>query len=167
VPALVELTDIAPVAMRHRVRARLALAGWLARTPTPDGPGGLRFDPVTARLAEGPTERVTDLEADTIAAASPDPLADAEADLLCHLVHAHRDAIDQLTRLVPAARLHGVCAVFPLRLDRYGIVLRLQDARRDRDARLPFGTPALTAADAPARMLDLLRRAHRCRRHAR
>lgn len=176
-PALVDLTDIAPVAMRQRVRARLTVAGWLTRAPAldtvvaaddPDGPGiGLQFEPFAARLVEEPFGRITDLDGTDITGAEPDPLAGAEADLLCHLAHSHTDAVEQLTRLVPAEKLQGVRAVHPLRLDRYGIVLRLEDVRRDRDARLPFGNPAQTVAEAPARMLELLRQAHRCRRHAR
>jgi hypothetical protein len=163
-PAVVDLTDIAPVAMRHRIRARLTIAGWLTAA-TPQSPAGaLRFTPVTARLVDGADERATDLDGEAMMAAEPDPLADTEADLLCHLADAHRDAVDHLTRLLPAERLQGVRAVFPLGMDRYGIVLRLEDIRCDRDARLAFRAPLRTAADAPAKMLDLLRRAHNCRR---
>ena len=162
-PAVIELTDIAPIAMRRRVRARLTIAGWL----TPDhsgGPTGLHFEPIAARLVEGATERVADVEGDALMSAEPDPLTGCEAELLCHLADAHRDAVDSLTRLLPADRLQGVRAVFPLRLDRYGIVLRLEDIQRDRDARLTFGTPLGSATDAPTRMLELLGRAHSCRR---
>jgi hypothetical protein len=162
-PAVMELTDIAPIAMRHRVRARLTIAGWL----TPDragGPTGLQFEPIAARLVDGANERVADLEGEALMAAEPDPLAYCEAELLCHLADAHSDAVDHLTRLLPAERLPGVRAVIPLRLDRYVVVLRLEDVRRDRDARLPFGTPLRPATDAPTRMLELLSRAHSCRR---
>ena len=167
-PGVVEVTDVAPVAMRERVRGRLAMAGWLA--PAAGGPGRVvAFAPVAARLMEGLTGRVTALSGGALAAAAPDPLAGTEADMLCHLAGVHRDVVDRLARLIPAAHLQGVCAVLPLRLDRCGLVLRLQYAGdRQRDVRLPFGAPLRTAADAPDRMRELLAAAtHRCRHHHR
>jgi hypothetical protein len=57
--------------------------------------------------------------------------------------------------------------VLPLRLDRYGIVLRLEYASRERDVRLPFTPPLRDATEAPTRMLSLLAGAHRCHRRGR
>jgi hypothetical protein len=189
-PALIEVTDVSPVAMRNRLRARATLAGAL-RGPQGEasraglggalrGPqgeasraglgGGLHaawsttahFDLADADLTErGPTLHISPAD---FAAAVPDLLASREAALLCHLVDAHADLVSWLSRLVAAERLHGVTRVHPLSIDRYGIVLRLEFPSADRDVRLPFGQPVVTVEDAPSRMLELLARARACRR---
>jgi hypothetical protein len=157
-PALIEITDVSPVAMRNRIRARATLAGGLR----PTAEAMTIFDLAAADLTErGVTTHVSPAE---FAAARPDLLASREAALLCHLVDAHADLVSWLSRLVPVKRLHGVTRVHPLRLDRFGIVLRLEFPSRDRDVRLPFSQPAGTVEDAPSRMLELLARARTCRR---
>ncbi len=157
-PAVIEITDVSPVAMRDRIRARVTLAGGLrscAGTTT-------HFDLAAADLTErGVTTHISPAD---IAAAEPDLLASREAALLCHLVDAHADLVSWLSRLVPVERLHGVTRVHPLHLDRFGIVLRLEFPSHDRDVRLPFGEPVRTVEDAPSRMLELLARARTCRR---
>jgi hypothetical protein len=157
-PVLIEITDVSPVAMRNRIRARVTLAGGLR----PVGATTTIFDMAAADLTErGVTTYVSPAE---FVAAGPDLLASREAALLCHLVDAHADLVSWLSRLVPAERLHGVTRVHPLHLDRFGIVLRLEFPSHDRDVRLPFGEPCVTVEDAPSRMLELLARARTCRR---
>jgi hypothetical protein len=157
-PALIEITDVSPVAMRDRIRARATLVGGLR----PIGRTTTHFDLAAADLVErGATVHVSP---DEFATAEPDLLADREAALLCHLVDAHADLVSWLSRLVPAERLHGVTRVHPLRIDRYGVVLRLEFPSADRDVRLPFGQPVVAVEDAPSRMLELLARARTCRR---
>ena len=107
---------------------------------------------------------VSAVEPAQFAAAEPDVLADRESALLCHLVDVHADMVAWLSRLVPAERLHGVRRVHPWRLDRYGIVLRLEFPSTDREARLLFAAPLRDAEEAPTRMLELLARARTCRR---
>lgn len=158
--ALVELTDVAPVAMRNRIRARLMLAGWLVPMD-----GAVRFTPGVARLTTGGQESTMDAEA--LLAAAPDPLADREAGLLCHLAEAHPEAIETLCRFIPTHMLQGVRRVLPLAVDRHGVVLRLESRSHDRDARIPFRTPVHRAEDVPDRMLDLLAHAPRCVRDRR
>jgi hypothetical protein len=164
-PVLLEITDVAAVAMRDRVRARASLAGALIVLPGP-ADDGTELHVVLELAAADLVERgeVTTVAPDAFAAAAPDPLADREANLLCHLVAAHADLVSWLARLVPADRLHGVRRVHPLRLDRYGIELRLEFPSRERDVRLAFSTPVESAADAPSRLLELLARARACRR---
>jgi hypothetical protein len=157
-PALIEITDVSPVAMRDRIRARATLAGGLR----PTGGTTTLFDLAAADLTERGV--VTHISPAEFAAAGPDVLASREAALLCHLVDAHADLVSWLSRLVPIERLHGVTRVHPLHLDRYGIVLRLEFASQDRDVRLPFGEPVRAVEDAPSRMLELLARARTCRR---
>jgi hypothetical protein len=166
-PARIELTDVAPVAMRNRVRARAVLDGRLSVIgPHPRGrdvPAILAaLDLVSAELTESGT--VVAVDPEQFAAAAPDLLASRESALLCHLVDTHADMVAWLSRLVPAERLHGVRRVHPLRLDRYGVVLRLEFPSTDRDARLPFTEPLGTVEEAPSRMLELLARARMCRR---
>jgi hypothetical protein len=136
--AMIEVTDLAPVPVRDRVRARATLTGRL--TPTD---GGTRDGEVRAVLALATAELVTPggaepVEPGAFAAARSDPLAAAEAGLLGHLNDCHRDAIEQLSRLIPPHQMHDVRGVHPLRLDRHGIVLRLEYATQDRDVRLNF-----------------------------
>lgn len=154
-PAVVQVTDIAPVAMRRRVRARIAVAGLLA--PVRAGTRHrLRFAAISAQLTDPATGEVVTVGGDDLAAAEPDPLAGAEAGLLSQLAGTHREVVDRLALLAPDRAACGAEAVLPLRIDRYGIVLRAEHADRDTDVRLPFATPLRTACDAPARMLDLL-----------
>jgi hypothetical protein len=163
----IEVTDVAPVAMRDRIRARAVLTGRLSVT-APRAPGDPGMALVTvldlsgAELVE--RDAVTAVEPAQLAAAEPDVLASRESALLCHLVDAHADMVAWLSRLVPAGRLHGVRRVHPWRLDRYGIVLRLEFPSADREARLPFAAPLRDAEEAPTRMLELLARARTCRR---
>lgn len=139
--AMIEVTDLAPTPVRDRVRARATLTGRL--TPAS---AGTRDGELLAVLALATAELVTadgteSIEPTAFSAARPDPLAASEATLLCHLNDRHRDIVEALSRLLPAHYLHGARAVHPLRLDRHGIVLRLESAHRDRDVRLNFRTP--------------------------
>ncbi|WP_432834871.1 DUF2470 domain-containing protein [Dactylosporangium sp. CA-092794] len=160
IAAVLELTDIAPTPVRSRIRARATLGGWLsvppAGTAVLDLAEATLYDPAYGRDAE------ISVDPDDFAAAVPDPLAESEADLLCHLHSAHPDAIDRLARLVPPHHLHGVHRILPVGLDRYGVVLRLEFAGRARDVRLPFQQPLHRAAEAGERMQELYARARCC-----
>jgi hypothetical protein len=112
--------------------------------------------------AYGPDAELS-IEPEDFAAAVPDPLAEAEADLLCHLASEHPDAIDRLARLIPPHHLHGVRRIVPVRLDRFGVVLRLEFAARARDVQLPFLTPLTRAEEAGEKMQELYARARCCR----
>ncbi|MDG6110232.1 DUF2470 domain-containing protein [Dactylosporangium aurantiacum] len=127
-----------------------------------EGGGDLRavLELASATLLD-PVLGEVEVEADVFAAARPDPLATHEADLLCHLTDAHPEAVERLCRLVAPHHLHGVHRVVPVRMDRFGVVLRLEFAGRHRDVQLPFSAPLRTAADAAPRMHELLARA-RC-----
>lgn len=161
-PARIEITDIAPVAMRDRIRARAAIDGQLSVCDR--DPLVAVLDLAGAELAE--RDGAVSIDPAQFARAEPDLLASRESELLCHLVDAHADLVAWLSRLVPAERLNGVRRVHPLRVDRFGVVLRLEFPGRDRDARLPFTHPLGTVEEAPGRMLELLARARMCRRRA-
>lgn len=156
-PATIEVTDIAPVAVRDRVRARLTLAGWLS----PHGEQ-LRFEPAHATLTLANT--TTLVTADDIGAANPDPLSVVEADFLTHLDHTHSEEVALLTRLLSRRQLQSAQRVRPLSLDRYGLVLRVERARGHVDARLPFPRPVRTPDELGPAMHHLLASTHTCRR---
>ncbi|WP_031486934.1 DUF2470 domain-containing protein [Streptomyces bicolor] len=151
--ALVEFTDIAPVAVRERVRARLTLGGSL----TALGPKALVFNAARAVLTEDDLTTVVGL--DELALASPDPLATHEAEMLARMDAAHADTVAPLARLLPPRLQLGATGVRPLRLDRHGLVLRVETPDGHRDARLPFATPATHPGDAVRQIHLLLARA--------
>ncbi|WP_037605970.1 DUF2470 domain-containing protein [Streptacidiphilus rugosus] len=161
-----DFTDVAPAPVRDRVRARLSLRGWLgpAEQLGPAGTAMLGFRCAAAELTEnGSTQQIGP---DELRQAEPDPLADREAVLLSHLVDRHLDAVAALARLVDSRLLLGVARVHPLRLDRHGIVLRLERARTQQDVRLPFRARLDHPDDAGLRIQELLADAHACpRRH--
>ncbi|MFD5568545.1 DUF2470 domain-containing protein [Streptomyces cadmiisoli] len=150
--AVLEFADVAPVPMRSRIRGRLWMAGWFS---IEDGHLAFAATRVVLRQASGAV--VVDL--DEFAAASPDPLATAEARLLTHLADAHADAVERLTRLVEPGSLHGAVRVQPLAVDRHGLTLRIERRRAHGDVRLPFHMPADSVAQLTERVHVLLAQA--------
>lgn len=146
VVAVMEITDVAPVAVPHRVRGRAWVAGWLTAVGPderaalarfvadrhPAGPPAADVAWVLLRLEVGEAH-VEDLwgseavEPDDFAAATPDPLAPHEAELLQHLASSHDDQMRTLCGLLgetgPACAAAGADAV-PLSVDRYGMRVR-------------------------------------------
>ncbi|MEV5747116.1 hypothetical protein AB0L00_04790 [Actinoallomurus sp. NPDC052308] len=109
--ASLEFTDVAPVPLPDRVRARVLLGGWLSFDQQSASAEDLCFETVTAELQhEG---RWFELEVDELAAVEPDPLAATEAELLTHLAGAHGDAVELLAQLVDPRLLLGVTRVDP------------------------------------------------------
>ena len=162
--AAIEITDIAPTPVRSiggRVRSRATLSGWLQPAGEADGDLRAVLELASATLLD-PVLGEVEVEADAFAAAGPDPLARDEADLLCHLTDAHPEAVEHLSRLIAPHHMHGVHRIVPVRMDRFGVVLRLEFASRHRDVQLPFSAPLRTADEAALRMHELLARA-RCR----
>jgi len=150
--AVLEFADVAPVPVRSRIRARLWLAGWFVPE---EGHLAFRATRAVLRLPSGAV--VVDL--DEFAAAEPDPLATAEAQLLTHLADCHPDAVERLTRLVPPDSLHAAVRVQPLAVDRHGLTLRIERARGHGDIRLPFHAPADDVSQLTERIHVLLTQA--------
>jgi hypothetical protein len=128
VTAVIEITDVAPVAVPHRIRARGWVAGWLTAPPSGERAAGTRL--LAERFPEGPFlageqgsrplpepgwtllrlevgEAFTDdlwgagqVEPDELADAAADPLARHEAELLQHLAAAHETQLRSLCALV-------------------------------------------------------------------
>ncbi|QMU77824.1 DUF2470 domain-containing protein [Streptacidiphilus sp. PB12-B1b] len=153
-PALIEWTDVAPVAVRGRIRARVRIAGRLhPPQPGPEGTVTMLLEPRQVALATG--RETTLVDPAGLCAAEPDPVAPFEAALLIHLDEDHRDQVAAMTRLIHPQDLLGVVRVVPLALDRYGIVLRLEYPRAQRDARLVFAEP-LTDVDQVGALIHTL-----------
>ncbi|KJS60924.1 DUF2470 domain-containing protein [Streptomyces rubellomurinus] len=153
---VLDVTDVAPVAVRDRIRARLTLAGRLHLAHLADNGLGvhLRVDVAHAVLA---TPYGTGaLTAADLALAAPDPLARHEAALLTHFADEHPDALTVLTRLLDPALLARHPEVRPFALDRHGLVLRLDHPDGHRDVRLVFPQPARDTEDFGHRMHELL-----------
>ncbi|MFJ1933447.1 DUF2470 domain-containing protein [Kitasatospora sp. NPDC088160] len=153
---VLDVTDISPVAVRDRIRARLTLAGRLHLAHLADDGLSvhLRVDVAHAVLA---TPYGTGaLTAGDLALATPDPLARYEAAMLTHLADDHADALAVLTRLLDPDLLAQHPEVRPLALDRHGLVLRLDHPHGHRDVRLVFPEPAADTEDFGQRMHELL-----------
>jgi hypothetical protein len=120
----------------------------------------LYFEPADVTLETA--GKTVEIEPDELTLAEPDPLAENEAEMLAHLAGAHSDSIELLSQLVEPRLLNGVTRVDPLRLDRYGIVLRLQRASGHRDVRLGFPVPLRSPVQALVQIQFLLACARTC-----
>ncbi|MFJ3905032.1 DUF2470 domain-containing protein [Streptomyces sp. NPDC090025] len=172
IPIRLELTDVSPVPVRDRVRARVTISGLVA-DPYEAGEGGgesvcMEFGQAVLETTEGPGDSggrafVTLAELQT---AELDPLASCEAPMLHHLVAEHPELVTLLLRLVePSARRHLVRAL-PVAIDRFGLTLRLEYRASRRDVRLPFPT-ALQDVDQAGLQIHALLAAARRASHTR
>jgi hypothetical protein len=162
-PAMLELTDTAPVALREPVRGLLWISGWLTEPgptyarrlacdiaedrPHPGlldlghGAGMLRLRPGSAVLADA--EGTAPLAPAQLAAANPDPFCRLERGWLRHLEDAHPDMFLALARhLPPQIRAREGAKIRPLGVDRLGLRLRIEAEDGDHDVRLAFPSPA-------------------------
>ncbi|MFI5668752.1 DUF2470 domain-containing protein [Streptomyces sp. NPDC051704] len=160
--AVIEITDVAPVSVPHRIRGRAWLAGWLTQVRGDDRAPcaallaerrpvgellGLHGRPsfVMLRLEVGEIS-VDDLwgaehvDPEELAAAEPDPMVHHETELLQHLAAAHRDRIADLCALLGPRESAGTTAV-PLALDRLGLRVRFSGEGSSFDARFDFPAP--------------------------
>lgn len=151
--AVLEITDVAPVAVPHRIRGRAWLAGWLTVLPPglrPGGTPGGAFEPGTEllRLETGDIT-VDDLwgtglvEPDEFAAAEADPLRAYETEILQHLAGSHAAEVDMLCALVSTRAVRSCVprAAVPLALDRFGLRVRFTADDGNFDARFDFPEP--------------------------
>jgi hypothetical protein len=99
---------------------------------------------------------LVDIDPDEYAAAAPDPLRQVEFDLIADLTDHHEDAMAAYVRrrLGPAAQPADEPRV--VRLDRYGLVVRLDD----RLARMAFPRPVTDRHDLAHLLHPVL--CHRC-----
>ncbi|MFB6989392.1 DUF2470 domain-containing protein [Streptomyces sp. NPDC056304] len=144
--AVLEITDVAPVSVPHRIRGRAWVSGWLTTVPGMSGPGGTTLRLETGEAYIDDLWGAEEVEPDAFRDAAPDPLVGHEAELLQHLHAAHGEQLDALYGLLgerPApSRASRRPVVVPLALDRYGLRVRLYEGRdRCFDARFEFPGP--------------------------
>lgn len=144
--AVLEVTDVAPVSVPHRIRGRAWLSGWLTRVP-----GGAEPGRMTLRLEVGEA-CVDDLwgadsvEPEDFATAAADPLVEHEAELLQHLHSAHGAEVRSLRGLLgeratgPSESGAAGTVAVPVALDRFGLRVRFTGVRCF-DARFDFPEP--------------------------
>ncbi|WP_328971852.1 DUF2470 domain-containing protein [Streptomyces sp. NBC_00239] len=159
VPVRMEFTDIAPTAVRDRVRARVTVTGLLTGPYRPDATEITHVEFGQAVIEDAAGRAYVTL--DELEAASADPLATAEASMLTHLVDDHAELVPLLLRLVPDLRTTGLLRALPVAMDRYGITLRLEYALGHDDVPLPFASPLTDIDQAGPRIHGLFAAARR------
>ncbi|MGP3969116.1 DUF2470 domain-containing protein [Streptomyces sp. 6N223] len=164
--AVMEITDVAPVAVPHRIRGRAWVAGWLTalagteraaalrllarRHPTGPVPGP-HWTPLRLEVGEAYADDLwgaDHVEPGDFAAAAADPLARHEAELLQHLAAAHEAQLRSLCALVGDGEdgCEAWQRVVPLGLDRFGLRVRFCAEGLCRDARFEFPEPVADIA---------------------
>lgn len=163
-PVMLELTDLAPIALREPVRGLLWISGWLraldpgqaryvalqmaaarpeeALLDLGHGAGLLWLHPASAVLAD--SDGTASLAPDELGAAEPDPLCLLEGQWLAHLEQTHPEVLGALARRLPPDLRADTGQVRPLGVDRLGMQLRLELASADHDVRLAFSRPVQT-----------------------
>lgn len=165
VAAMLELTDLAALPLRERVRSLVWFRGRLHDVPAARVPATLDLvasenphpallqvntgadheDPHTLVRLEIESVVVADatgaesVPVGALLAARPDPFCAMESHWVQHMESAHRDMVDRLASRLPVTLRHG--HVRPLGLDRYGVQLRIEREDGDHDVRLPFTKP--------------------------
>ncbi|MFI2371472.1 DUF2470 domain-containing protein [Streptomyces sp. NPDC018833] len=142
--AVLEITDVAPVAVPNRIRGRAWISGWLTCAP------GLATEPGCMMLRLEVGEGCVDdlwgaggVEAEELAEASADPLVAHETELLQHLHSAHSDQVQELVSLLGDRGKDAAAAgrrAVPLALDRFGLRVRFTGGQPF-DARFDFPAP--------------------------
>lgn len=159
VPVRLEFTDVAPTPVRDRLRARVTMTGLLAAPYDAEAASSVCMEFGQAVLDGGGGRTFVPLSA--LRTATPDPVAPHEADMLTHLMDSHAELVPLLLRLVRPAPDKSMLRALPVALDRYGITLRLEYARKRRDVRLPFATPVTGMGQAAPQIHALLTAARR------
>lgn len=168
IPAVLELTDYAPLPLREPVRSLVWISGRLYGVPAPcvsglldlvaekcPNPALLQVNTATRAASGDQPHTLVRLEIDSVVVADstgaegvgvgalldaqPDPFCELESGWLQHLESAHREVVDRLANRLPATLRRG--RVRPLGLDRYGVQLRVEAEDGDHDVRLPFPKP--------------------------
>lgn len=163
IPAMIEVTDCAPIDLREPVRSLIWLNGTLHRVPA-----DLERDLAVEIAMDHPSDELLDLghgssmlrvqlggaviatsagaasvSAEELTRAVPDPFWENEADWISHLDSEHSDLVVQMSRRLPPTMRTG--RVRPLGIDRFGIRFRVEadcgEGDRDSDVRLSFDRP--------------------------
>lgn len=144
--AVLEITDVAPVAVPHRIRGRARVCGWLTSVPGIAGPGRMLLRLETGEAHVEDLWGAEAVEPEELRDAAADPLAAHEAELLQHLHAAHGDRLRTLCELLgertDRTGAGGPPSVVPLALDRLGLRVRFFERNGPCfDARFEFPEP--------------------------
>ncbi|WP_406098637.1 DUF2470 domain-containing protein [Streptomyces sp. NBC_01013] len=142
--AVLEITDVAPVAVPHRIRGRARVCGWLTSVPGMAGPGRMLLRLETGEAYVEDLWGAETVEPEELRDAAADPLVAHEAELLQHLHAAHGDRLETLCGLLGerAARTAAPPFVVPVALDRLGLRVRFFERQGPCfDARFEFPEP--------------------------
>jgi hypothetical protein len=159
VPAMLEMTDYAPLPLREPVRSLVWIRGRLHGVPEAEVTALLDLiaaeEPNPALLQVNSDYTLMRLEIESVVVADssgaeavdvgallgarPDPFCVMESCWLKHMEAAHREVVDRLASRLPSPLRRG--RVRPLGLDRYGVQLRVEGDDGDHDVRLPFAKP--------------------------
>jgi hypothetical protein len=99
------------------------------------------------------------VDAEAYALASADPLAADSDQVVTHLLCAHPEQVVLLAHLLDADLLRDAHAVAPVRVDRFGVTIRVDHPTGSRRARLDFPAALRGPAELPAAMRELQCRA--------
>ncbi|MEU0133704.1 DUF2470 domain-containing protein [Streptomyces sp. NPDC006296] len=144
--AVLEITDVAPVSVPHRIRGRARVAGWLTAVPGLAEPGRTMLRLETGEASVDDLWGFDEVEPEDFRDAVADPLTAHETELLQHLHAAHGDRMATLSSLLgdrdacgcPEHRLDAV----PLAVDRFGLRVRfVEGGQACFDARFEFPEP--------------------------
>jgi hypothetical protein len=160
-PAMLELTDSAPLPVRQPVRGLVWIAGRVRVLPARVARRAalriaadaaderlldvghsdvlLRMDPGSVVLADA--EGTGIFTPAQVAAAPRDPLVAGGDAWLAHLARAHGSLLSGLARHLPVGLRHPGATLHPLAVDRLGLRLRVETADGDHDVRIGFSAP--------------------------
>jgi hypothetical protein len=159
--AMLELTDVAPVAVPRRIRGRAEVAGWLTAHDRGEHAGWLRLE--VGEVAVDDLWGAERVEPTDFARATPDPLASREAELLQHLAASHPGQLALLGALVECPeRCAAAGPPVPVALDRLGLRVRFSGPGGTFDARFDFEAPVGELAELRRAMHGLFDAARRC-----
>ncbi|MFI6286425.1 DUF2470 domain-containing protein [Streptomyces sp. NPDC051018] len=142
--AVLEITDVAPVSVPHRIRGRARVSGWLTCAPSLAEPGAMMLRLEVGELSVDDLWGASAVEPEDFARARVDPIVAHEAELLQHLHSAHGEQVQELCGLLGerAGETAGAGRgrAVPLALDRFGLRVRFV-GERCFDARFDFPAP--------------------------
>lgn len=144
--AVLEITDVAPVSVPHRIRGRAWVTGWLTSVPGVAEPGLMMLRLEVGELSVDDLWGASTVEPEDFTEASVDPLIAHETELLQHLHSAHGEQVQELCGLL-GERSDGmgtengrIRQAVPLALDRFGLRVRFV-GEQCFDARFDFPEP--------------------------
>ena len=176
VSAMVELTDIAPVALCEPLRGLLWITGWLRALDPDQGrkvatqwaeqrpdprlldvgytASLLWLDPVFVVFSDA--EGSGWLTPAALASAEPDPFYRIEHAWLRHLEQYHPEVLRVAVQHLAAGQHRWGAQVRPLGIDRLGVRLRIEGRSQAQDVRLAFHQSATTPVELAKELYGLL-----------